>query len=123
MTATVLYIEDNEDNIRLVQRIMKRRPAITLAVATNGQHGLQHAQTQPPTLILLDRRLPDMLGDQVLHALKSSPDTARIPAAMISGDDIDANQLELDVDEILPKPFDIARLLTIVDRICGDPQS
>jgi CheY-like chemotaxis protein len=121
MTATVLYIEDNEDNIRLVERIMQRRAAVTLIVATDGRHGLECAQTRRPTLILLDRRLPDMVGDQVLRDLKSSPHTAHIPVALISGEDIDAKQLA--VEEVLAKPFDVARLLTIVDRFCGDPQS
>jgi CheY-like chemotaxis protein len=119
MTTTVLYIEDNEDNARLVERILKRRAAITLIVATDGRQGLERALTQHPTLILLDRRLPDMLGDDVLRSLRSAPRTADIPVVLLSGDTVGATQLA--VDDVLAKPLDVVQFLAVVDRYCGDP--
>jgi CheY-like chemotaxis protein len=86
MTDTVLYVEDNDDNIHLVKRILKRRTTVDLVVATTGRQGLQLAQDTLPRLILLDRRLPDIHGNEVLRQLKSSTLTANIPVVMLSGD-------------------------------------
>jgi DNA-binding response OmpR family regulator len=122
MTNTVLYIEDNENNIRLIERILKRRPAIELVVATSGGQGLHLAQDKTPRLILLDRRLPDTLGNDVLRHLKASTHTATIPIVVISGDsgrEQAAEILKLGADEFLSKPFDVSHLLTMVDRYCG----
>jgi two-component system, cell cycle response regulator DivK len=120
MNNTVLYIEDNEDNIRLVERLLtKRRPGITLVVATNGQDGLRLARDTTPDLILLDRRLPDMLGNEVLSGLKAETGTAAIPVVVLSGDsaaDQAAETLRLGAVDFLPKPFEFQQLLTIIDR-------
>jgi DNA-binding response OmpR family regulator len=122
MTDTVLYVEDNDDNIHLVKLILKRRTTVDLVVATTGRHGLQLAQDTLPRLILLDRRLPDLHGNEVLRQLKTSTLTANIPVVMLSGDTTSEHATEtlhLGAAEYLPKPFDVQQLLAIVDRYCG----
>jgi len=122
MTNTVLYVEDNDTNIALVERILRRRPGIELVTATTGDRGLQIAQAIEPSLILLDRRLPDMLGNEVLRRLKASDRSAAIPVVVLSGDSASEQAteiLELGADEFLAKPFDVLQLLAIVDRFCG----
>jgi DNA-binding response OmpR family regulator len=124
MTETVLYVEDNEDNARLVERILKRRPHVDLIVAVTGQAGLDRALDATPSLILLDRRLPDMPGNEVLRRLKATSDTAPIPVVMLSGDSASDSGGEirgLGAEEFLAKPFDIHQLLAIVDRFCRPP--
>jgi CheY-like chemotaxis protein len=120
MTNTVLYVEDNDDNVRLVERLLnKRRPDIVLIVATSGLDGVRLAQHATPNLILLDRRLPDMLGDDVLRQLKATTATATIPVVMLSGDsgaDRAAETLRLGAADFLSKPFELHQLLTIIDR-------
>ena len=70
MSATVLYIDDGQDNLLLVQRLLKRaRPDIQLHTATTGRDGIQTAVGSQPALILLDNRLPDSSGEQVLRQL------------------------------------------------------
>jgi CheY-like chemotaxis protein len=119
--STILYIEDNDNNIRLVERILTRRTAVELVVATNGELGLQLARADPPRLILLDRRLPDMHGDDVLRELKAADHTAAIPVVVLSGDaeqDHAPAVLALGAEGFLSKPFDIHQFLAIVDRFC-----
>jgi CheY-like chemotaxis protein len=119
--STVLYVEDNDNNIRLVERILQRRIAVDLVVAMTGVQGLRMAQANPPRLILLDRRLPDMHGDEVLRELKAGDHTAAIPVVVLSGDaeqDHAAGVLALGADGFLSKPFDIHQFLAIVDRFC-----
>jgi CheY-like chemotaxis protein len=124
MNGTVLYVEDNHDNVHLVQLLLKkRRPTVTLVVAANGTEGLRLARQTVPSFILLDRRLPDMLGNEVLRQLKAVPATATIPVVMLSGDSGgEADELlRLGADEFLTKPFEINQLLVIVDRYCDPP--
>jgi CheY-like chemotaxis protein len=122
MTDTVLYVEDNDLNIHLVARILQRRINIELVVATCGHQGLQRAHHAMPRLILLDRRLPDILGDEVLRQLKTSAITATIPVVMLSGDTDNDHTTELTrlgAAAFLPKPFDVHQLLASVDKFCS----
>jgi DNA-binding response OmpR family regulator len=117
----VLYIEDDANNIRLVERILEMRPGIPLTVARTGQQGLEHATTDRPELILLDRHLPDMSGDAVLAQLKSTDVTASIPVTIVSGD-TDRNSIAaitmLGAAGYLIKPFDILELMATIDEHC-----
>jgi CheY-like chemotaxis protein len=120
MDGTVLYVEDNEDNIRLIERILQRRD-VHLVVARTGRQGLHLAATEGPDLILLDRRLPDLPGDDVLHALKAAPETAAIPVVVLSGDSAEEHTgplLRLGAAGYLGKPFELSAILATVDRYC-----
>jgi CheY-like chemotaxis protein len=120
MSATVLYIDDGQDNLLLVQRLLKRaRPDIQLQTATTGRDGVQTAVGSQPALILLDNRLPDSSGEQVLRQLAASPATAAIPVIILSGDSGQATVTELraaGAADFLAKPFDIHQLLAVIER-------
>jgi DNA-binding response OmpR family regulator len=121
VTNAVLYIEDDPNNVTLVGRILTRRPNLRLLIATTAHDGLDLAQSGSPRLILLDRRLPDMLGSDVLRRLKASTLTAAIPVVVLSGDTGRHHTdelMELGAAEFLPKPFDIHQLVTLIDRYC-----
>jgi CheY-like chemotaxis protein len=122
MTATALYIEDQDDNIVLVQRILKQRPLLDLVIAGTGAEGLRLAQQTRPALILLDRQLPDMRGEDVLMRLKADGETADAAVVMLSGDTEKshvATALAAGAAAFLAKPFDVAELLAVVDRYCA----
>jgi CheY-like chemotaxis protein len=120
MNATVLYIDDSQDNLLLVERLLKRsRPDIQLHTATTGRDGIQAAASTQPALILLDNRLPDSSGEQVLGQLAASPATAAIPVIILSGDSGQATVSELlaaGAADFLAKPFDIHQLLAVIGR-------
>lgn len=120
MTGTVLYIDDVPDNIVVVQRLLKRaRPDITLYTAGTGRDGIEVASDVKPALILLDNRLPDMRGKQVLSQLAASAATAAIPVIILSGDSgrVTVKEfVEAGAAEFLAKPFDVHRLLEIIGR-------
>jgi CheY-like chemotaxis protein len=114
----ILYIEDNEDNISLVEALLKRRPRIDLHIARTGRDGIQAARSKEPGLILLDNRLPDATGGEILRELGAAAATAAIPVVMLS---CDSNEI---LDELLArgaadsvaKPFDIHKFMAIIDR-------
>jgi nitrogen-specific signal transduction histidine kinase/CheY-like chemotaxis protein len=118
--ATVLYVEDNVSNLKLVEQILQRRPSITLIPAMQGKLGLELARRHKPHLILLDLHLPDMPGSHVLARLKSDPETRRIPVAMLSAD-ATTGQIErllaVGADEYLTKPLDVPLFLALLDRV------
>jgi DNA-binding response OmpR family regulator len=97
---------------------------VTLIVATTGKEGLRLASDAAPDLVLLDRRLPDMLGDDVLTSLKANPGTAGIPVVVLSGDygaKLETKLIGLGAAELLAKPFDVLAIYTIINRFCGPP--
>ena len=116
--TTVLYIEDNLSNLRLVERIFVRRPGITLLHAAQGQLGLKLAREHRPALILLDLHLPDVDGDRVLEQLMQDPDTAKIPVAIISADATPGQAARLTsagASAYLTIPLDVGKFLAMVD--------
>ena len=119
-SKTVLYIEDNLSNIRLLERIFERRPSVTLLVATLGSSGIDVALTTRPDLILLDLHLPDMNGEDVLRRLRSEPATAQTPIVIVSADATAGSPKRmtgLGATDFVTKPFDIQRLLDLVDDV------
>ena len=78
---TVLYIEDNLSNLKLVEHAIERLPNIWLIPAMQGTIGLELARQHLP-----DLHLPDLDGSSVLKQLKADPATAGIPVVIISPD-------------------------------------
>ena len=86
MRGTVLYIEDNPANARLMQQLLSSLPGVHLLLADTPEQGLRLAAEATPDLILLDIHLPGMDGYQVLERLKGTPGCADIPTVAVSAD-------------------------------------
>lgn len=118
-TRTILCIDDNPSNLRLIERLFARRERIRLLPARQGSMGLELARQHGPDLILLDLHLPDINGDVVLVRLRDDPKTARIPVVMITAD-ATANQaqrlLAAGAFAYISKPLEIARFFEVVDQ-------
>ena len=120
---TVLYIEDNPANLRLVAQILARKPQLQLITAHTSELGLELASAHRPDLILLDINLPDMDGYQLLSVLRSLASVKKTPVIAIS-----ANAMPRDIDRgmaagfdgYLTKPIDVVRFLEAVDRLLPD---
>jgi PAS domain S-box-containing protein len=118
----VLYIEDNHSNVRLMERILERRPGVRLLHAPSGDDGLRMARTERPDLILLDLHLPDMSGDDVLRHLSQDEELRHIPVAMLSADATPAQARRLKASgaiAYLTKPLDIGEVMELLDERLG----
>jgi CheY-like chemotaxis protein len=119
-SGTVLYIEDNASNVRLVERLLgQRRPGITLLTAKDGDTGLTMAGTHTPGLIFLDLHLPDTPGEEVMRRLWADPKTRDIPVAVLSADATTTQSRRLlaaGATAYLTKPIDVVRLLALLDE-------
>ena len=120
--ASVLYIEDNEVNLLIVEALMRQRPDLRLLSACDGRSGLAIAQAQRPSLILLDMQLPDIDGGQVLQRLRADPATAAIACIALSAnampEDIQA-ALAAGFDAYWTKPLDMAAFLRALAQRFG----
>jgi CheY-like chemotaxis protein/anti-sigma regulatory factor (Ser/Thr protein kinase) len=123
-SRTILYIEDNLANLKLVERIVARQEGLQLLAASSGQPGLELALEHQPALILLDLRLPDLDGEQVLEKLRADPRTARIPVIVTSAEarSVTEQRLgDLKVQGYLSKPIELREFIVVVNAVLGRP--
>ncbi len=116
---TILHIEDNETNFRLVESILEDQPNIELLWAKNGEEGIALSCKHSPSLVLLDLNLPDIHGSDLLVRLRNNPLTAQIPVIVLSADASPSRierMLQAGARNYLTKPFEIKRLLCLVDE-------
>jgi CheY-like chemotaxis protein len=122
--ATVLIVED--DGLvagRMVQ--MLRKADHTPVRASDARSALREALAHPD-VILLDLRLPDLPGQEILRRLRSRPETADIPVVVITGCAAAAKALERDepgqVAQVLLKPVSEPQLCQAVDDVLAGRQ-
>lgn len=121
---TVLYIEDNLSNLKLIERVLAKRPGINLLTAMQGRLGLDLARQHRPDLILLDLQLPDVQGKEVLRALKGDERTRDIAVIVVSADATKGQLrrlLEGGARAYLTKPVDVGNLLRLLDEELDRP--
>ena len=116
-TYKLLYIEDQDLNLRLVERILLHHPQYKLLSSMQGRLGLELAREHRPDLILLDLNLPDMPGEDVLARIKTDPLLQNIPVIMVSadamGDRID-RLLAAGATSYITKPYKVTEFLRII---------
>jgi len=110
--AEVLIVDDEERNCRLLEALLQPEGYVTRRAA-GGREALASVAEEPPDLILLDLRMPEMNGSQVATALKADPATRSIPIIMVTAQtDREARLAALDAgtEDFLTKPVDRAEL-------------
>ena len=115
---TLLYVEDDPANLKLVEKIIARRPELRLLTAVNGNSGIEIARVSQPEVILMDINLPDISGFKALEILRSDPATARIPVIALSGNAMPVNiesGLEAGFFRYLTKPINLSEFMDALD--------
>src|SRR5712671_6096046 len=115
---TLLYVEDNPANLKLVEQLVARRPTMRLLSARDGNMGIQLARADQPEVILMDINLPGISGIEALKILREDPTTAHIPVLALS-----ANAMARDVEKgreagffsYLTKPIKVAEFMEALD--------
>jgi two-component system cell cycle response regulator DivK len=116
---TILYIEDNEVNRRLVQDLL-RLTSYKLLEAVDGESGMAMARQERPDLILMDVQLPKISGIEATRTLRAEPATAKTPIIAITsfalaGDEQKA--LEAGATAYMAKPYSPLDLLQLIRRL------
>ena len=116
---TILYVEDNEYNRKIVRQLLART-AYQLIEAVDGEQGVAVATEQKPDLILMDVQMPKLSGLDATRALRAEPSTAQIPIVIItsfalSGDDQKA--MAAGATAYLAKPYSPRQLLDLIRKL------
>ena len=120
----ILIIEDDPAIGRILQKSLQRE-AYACTWKTNGADGIAFARDHNPHLIVLDVRLPDMLGFDVCRQMRQLKLRQPILILSVQGDDIDKIiGLETGADDYLTKPYNfrelLARIRALLRRAYGD---
>jgi len=116
--ATVLYIEDNQENRLLVRRILQAE-GYNVLEAGSAQQALEIVLSQPPDLILMDINLPEVDGYTLTSQLKSIPSLGRIPIVALTANVMKGDRertLEAGCDGYIQKPIDVDTLPHQINR-------
>jgi CheY-like chemotaxis protein len=115
---TLLYVEDNPANLKLVEQLIARRPELRLLSARDGRSGIKLARENMPDLILMDINLPGLSGIETLEILRGDPTTAHITIVALS-----ANAMPHDIEKglqagffsYLTKPIRVTEFMHVLD--------
>ncbi len=121
MKATILVIEDNEQNLYLVTYILEKHGHRVLQ-AREGKAGIEMALLHDPDLILLDIQLPEMDGYAVARALRTNDDLAGVPIVAVTSYAMAGDReriLAAGCSGYLEKPIDPSTFMSTVDSFLG----
>ena len=116
---TILYVEDNEYNRKIVQQLLSRT-TYRLIEAMDGESGVAMAQKELPNLILMDVQLPKMSGLDATRVLKADPRTAHIPVIVITSFALSGDREKASAagaTNYLAKPYSPRELLAMVREV------
>jgi two-component system cell cycle response regulator DivK len=119
---TVLYVEDNEYNRKIVRQLLTRT-SYRLREAADGEAALGMVRQERPDLILMDVQLPKMSGLDVTRALRGDPATADVPIIVVtsfalSGDEQRA--MAAGASAYIAKPYSPRELLSLIHTFLAE---
>ncbi|MEW6133755.1 MAG: HD domain-containing phosphohydrolase [Pseudomonadota bacterium] len=112
----ILAVDDTPASLRLLTDILKSE-GYDVRSAINGELALRSARANPPELVLLDIRMPEMDGFEVCRQLKARPETAKVPVIFVSAltdTDEKVKGFELGAVDFVTKPYQREELLARV---------
>ncbi|MGH7367822.1 MAG: response regulator [Candidatus Rokuibacteriota bacterium] len=120
--VTVLYVEDNEYNRKIVRQLLTRT-SYRLREAADGESALGMVREERPDLILMDVQLPKMSGLDVTRALRGDPATADVPIIVVtsfalSGDEQRA--MAAGASAYIAKPYSPRELLALINTYLAE---
>ncbi len=110
----VLYVEDNPVNVMLMQAVFELRPGLSLSVATCSAEALEIGAGLQPSLLLLDIRLPDLPGTDLLPLLRQRLGWIHVPAVAVTAEP-DFVLEDSGFIEIWRKPLSVHAMLERLD--------
>jgi CheY-like chemotaxis protein len=118
-----MVVEDDPDLMRLLSHTLKSA-GFNVVQAYGGEDALRKVKAQKPDLVLTDLAMPKMSGVEVIHQIKSDPETADIPCVAVTAhmwDHIAQSAGQVGCDSFIAKPFNSVRLLQEVTKYVPAP--
>lgn len=114
---TVLYIEDNPDNLSLMSYVIAMVEGVDLISAHTGELGVEMAEIHRPDVILMDINLPGINGIEALRRLRAMPETSAIPVIAVSADVMPADiktAMDAGFDAYITKPINLTEVIEFI---------
>ena len=118
---TILIVEDNEKNMKLVRDVLQVKGYATLEAVT-GEDGVRLAAEHRPVLVLMDIQLPGISGIEALKRLRADPATASIPVIAVTASVMASdrrNITDAGFDGYVGKPLNLREFLDAVAGAIG----
>jgi CheY-like chemotaxis protein len=118
----VLYVEDNMYNLMLFDDVMRTRDDVEMRMAQNGAQGFEVAASWQPDVLVLDGRLPDIHGIDLLKRMRALPGLESTPAFMCSADTLPEHKIlaeQAGFTGYWTKPVDFDKVFDELDRIAA----
>jgi CheY-like chemotaxis protein len=118
----VLYVEDNMYNLMLFDDVMRTRDDVEMRMAQNGAQGFEVASSWEPDVLVLDGRLPDTHGIDLLKRMRALPGLEYTPAFMCSADTLPEHKIlaeQAGFTGYWTKPVDFDKVFDELDRIAA----
>ncbi len=109
----ILYVEDNDDNIYMLEKRLKRA-GFSVLIARDGAQGVTMAAAEQPDLILMDLGLPVIDGWEATRRIKAAPQTRHIPVIALTANAMTGDRekaISAGCDDFETKPVELPRLL------------
>jgi two-component system cell cycle response regulator DivK len=122
--STILIVEDNEKNMKLVRDVLQVKGYRTLE-AGSAEDGIRLALDHKPDLVLMDIQLPGMNGIEALGVLRKEPATAKIPVIAVTASVMQQDRkliTEAGFDGYIGKPINLKEFLATVQNMLGGAQ-
>jgi PAS domain S-box-containing protein len=122
---SLLYVEDNPANLRLMEHVVATRPDVSLFSAPSGPLGIELAVAHRPDVIVLDLNLPGMSGYDVLKRLKALPETRETPVIALTAAAMPADVargIAAGFFRYVTKPLDVTSFLGTIDAALAETQ-
>ncbi len=116
--ATILYVEDNSDNRKLVRRVLEVE-GYAVVEAQDGHEAMERLESQSIDLALMDINMPEMDGYTLTSRIKAMPRFARLPIVAVTANVMRGDRersLEAGCDGYIQKPIDIDTLSQQIER-------
>lgn len=116
--ADILIVDDTPDNLRVLSAMLTNQ-GYEVRKALNGHRAIASAQSEPPDLILLDIKMPEMDGYEVCRQLKAAPKTREVPIIFISALDDALDKVRAFASggvDYVTKPFQEAEVLARIEH-------
>jgi two-component system, OmpR family, response regulator len=108
----VILVVDDDGPILLLMRNLLKEFGFQAVTAATGEEAIRAARRQRPALVLLDKNMPGMSGDEVIRTLRAEPGLDRLPILILSGEPLTRTELtSLGAEGAVQKPFDVPVLI------------
>lgn len=111
----IILVVDDDQPILLLMRNLLNEFGFEPVSAGSGRAALDEARRRTPDLILLDKNMPGMTGEEVIRELRAEPELGDVPVLILSGEPLEPAELaDLGANGAVLKPFDLGALIQTI---------